>query len=82
MTENLPFYNYLGEIEYIPGYPLSFGDWSPSTEEDASTEHQSLVDDVSRILRKTPTESHVRALGSNLVGEWTHPIPMADVLLP
>lgn len=71
MTDDLPFYNYLGEIEYIPGYPLSFGDWSPSTAESVSTEQQALVDDISRILHKSPIESHVRAQDLNLVCKWT-----------
>ena len=80
MTENLPFYNSQGEIEYFPGYPLLFrvGDWSPSTNESVSTEQQSLVDEISRILRKPATESHIRALGSNLVGKWIHPITTAE----
>jgi hypothetical protein len=32
---DLSFYNYLGQIEYFSGYPLSesFGDWSQSTGE-------------------------------------------------
>ena len=79
MTSNLPFYNYMGEIKFMPSYPLSFGDWSSSTGESMSTEQQSLVDDVSRILRKSPTQSHVRARDFNLVGKWTHSITTADI---
>jgi len=69
MAGNLPFYNYMGEIKFMPGYPLSFGDWSCSTGESMSTEQQSLVDDISRILRKSPTQSHVRAQDFNLVSK-------------
>ena len=69
MSDNLPFYNCLGEIEYIPGYPLSFGDWSSPTAESVPIEQQSLVDDIARILHKLPTESHVRAQDLNLVGK-------------
>jgi len=65
-SDTLPFYNYLGQIKYLSGYPLSFGDWSPSTGEPVSTEQQSLIDDISRILRKSPTESHIRAEDINL----------------
>jgi hypothetical protein len=68
MTGDLPFYNYLGEIEHIPGYPLSFGDWSLSTTDSVSPEQQSLLDGVSRVLRKLPTESRIRAQDLNLVG--------------
>ena len=65
-SDTLPSYNYLGEIEYLSGYPLSFGDWSPSTIEPLSVEQQSLIDDISRILLKSPTESHIRAENINL----------------
>jgi hypothetical protein len=69
MTSNLPFYNYLGETQYMPGFPLSFGDWSPSTGESVSTDQQLLIDNISRILRKSPTESHIRAQDLNLTLE-------------
>ncbi|GLB42982.1 hypothetical protein LshimejAT787_1204310 [Lyophyllum shimeji] len=68
-TEDLPFYNFLGEIEYVPGYPLSFGDWSHSTGEAASAEQESLLDAIPGILGKSPTESHVRACDLNLTLE-------------
>ncbi|KAF9520842.1 hypothetical protein BS47DRAFT_1481178 [Hydnum rufescens UP504] len=69
MSSNLPFYNYLGGIEYVPGYPLSFGDWSSLTEEVFPTEQQSLLLAISRILSKSPAESHVRAQDLNLTLE-------------
>ena len=65
-SDTLPFYNYLGEIKYLSGFPLSFGDWSPSGGEPLSIEQQSLINDISRILRKSPTESHIRAEEVNL----------------
>jgi hypothetical protein len=65
-SDTLPFYNYLGQIEYLPSFPLSFGDWSPSTGEPLSAEQQSLIDYVFRILHKSPTESHIRAENINL----------------
>ena len=52
-SDPLPFYNYLCQIEYLSGYPLSFGDWSRSTGEPLSAEQQSLIDDISRVLRKS-----------------------------
>ncbi|KJA21256.1 hypothetical protein HYPSUDRAFT_42404 [Hypholoma sublateritium FD-334 SS-4] len=65
----LPFYNYLGQIEYLPGYSESLGDWSPSTDESLSAEQQSVIDAVSHILHKSPIESHVRAEDVNLTLE-------------
>ena len=65
-SDTLAFYDYLGQIKYFSGFPLSFGDWSPSTGECLSAEQQSLIDDISRILRKLPTESHIRAEDLNL----------------
>jgi hypothetical protein len=79
MTGNLPFFNYMGEIKFMPGYPLSFEDRSSSTGETMPAEQQSLVDDVSRILGKLPTHSHIRARDFNLVGKWTYFITAADV---
>jgi len=69
MTGDLPFYNYLGDIEFMAPYPVSFGDWSPSIDESVDAEQQLLVDKISHILRKTPTASHVRARNSNLTLE-------------
>lgn len=68
MSDDLPFFNHLGEVEYIPGYPLSFGDWAPS-DESVDPKQQELISDVSRVLNKIPTKSHVRALNLNLVCE-------------
>lgn len=68
MTENLPFYNYLGEIKYLPGYPSSFEDWYSLRGESVSSHQQSLLNDISCIIGKSPTESHVRAQEQNLVG--------------
>ncbi|KAF8055210.1 hypothetical protein FPV67DRAFT_1745477 [Lyophyllum atratum] len=72
-SSKLPFYNHLGEVEYMNPQPFSFGYWSPSTstvgESTGPSDEQSLVDAVSRALCKSPTESHVRARGSNLTLE-------------
>ena len=65
-SDNLLFYNYLGQIEYLSGYPLSFRDWSPLTDELLSAEQQSLIDNVTHILHKSPIESPICGKNINL----------------
>ncbi|KIM43812.1 hypothetical protein M413DRAFT_26107 [Hebeloma cylindrosporum] len=82
MTDSkLPFYNILGEIEYLSGYPLSFGDW-PSSGKPLSAEQQSLIDETSYILRKSPTEAHVRAEDLNLASFEDDSKVVARKILP
>lgn len=78
----LPFYDYLGQIEYLSGYPESLGDWSPSTGELLSAEQQCMIDTVAHVLRKSPTESRVRAEDLNLVSKFVYSMIQTYISYP